>query len=98
MPHNLYFFLLTLITEQKETKSFSVLLLTLNFIAENLTYVSSCSSCSFIILDFLYKLTEPLLYWIRKIIPNFGFIDISPIILILIIEAIQYVITKYGFI
>ena len=52
----------------------------------------------FIILDFLYKLAEPLLYWIRKIIPNFGFIDISPIILILIIEAIQYVITKYGFI
>ncbi len=50
-----------------------------------------------IVMDFLFKLIEPLLRVIRNLIPNFGAIDISPIILIIIIEAFQYIITKYGF-
>ena len=50
-----------------------------------------------IIMDFLFKLIEPLLKVIRNIIPNFGAIDISPVILIIIIEAFQYIMTKYGF-
>jgi len=33
--------------------------------------------------DFLYRITEPALRPIRRIIPNLGGIDISPIILIL---------------
>jgi YggT family protein len=33
--------------------------------------------------DFLYRLTEPALRPIRRVIPNLGGIDISPIILIL---------------
>tara|TARA_B100000963_G_scaffold358769_1_gene384240 strand:- start:762 stop:1049 length:288 start_codon:yes stop_codon:yes gene_type:complete len=49
-----------------------------------------------IIMDFLFKLIEPLLKVIRNIIPNFGAIDISPVILIIIIEAFQYIMTKYG--
>ena len=48
-------------------------------------------------MDFLYKLIEPLLNLLRRVIPNFGSIDISPVILIIIIEATQYVMTKYGF-
>jgi len=35
--------------------------------------------------DFLYRVTEPVLRPIRSILPNFGGIDISPIILILIL-------------
>jgi YggT family protein len=35
--------------------------------------------------DFLYRVTEPLLRPIRSILPNFGGIDISPVILILIL-------------
>jgi YggT family protein len=35
------------------------------------------------VLEISYKLTEPPLSFIRKYIPNFGSIDISPIILIL---------------
>jgi YggT family protein len=35
--------------------------------------------------DFLYRITEPLLRPIRSVLPNFGGIDISPIILILIL-------------
>ncbi len=50
-----------------------------------------------IIMDFLFKLIEPLLRVIRNVIPNFGAIDISPVILIIIIEALQYIMTKYGF-
>ena len=50
-----------------------------------------------IIMDFLFRLIEPLLRVIRKVIPSFGAIDISPVILIILIEAFQYIITKYGF-
>ena len=47
-------------------------------------------------MDTLYRLTEPILKIIRKILPNLGTIDLSPVILIIIIEAIQFVMTKYG--
>ena len=50
-----------------------------------------------IVMDFLFKLIEPLLKVIRNVIPNFGAIDVSPVILIIIIEAFQYIMTKYGF-
>ena len=50
-----------------------------------------------IIMDFLYRLTEPLLKIIRRFLPSFGAIDLSPVLLIIIIEATQYVMTKYGF-
>ena len=50
-----------------------------------------------IVMDFLFKLIEPLLRVIRNVIPNFGAIDVSPVILIIIIEAFQYIMTKYGF-
>ena len=50
-----------------------------------------------IVMDFLFKLIDPLLRVIRNVIPNFGAIDISPVILIIVIEAFQYIITKYGF-
>ena len=50
-----------------------------------------------IIMDFLFRLIEPVLKVIRTVIPNLGSIDVSPIVLIIILEAFQYVITKYGF-
>ena len=49
------------------------------------------------IMNFLFKLVEPSLRIIRKIIPNFGSIDITPVILIILIESILYIITKYSF-
>tara|TARA_R110000803_G_scaffold80585_1_gene146439 strand:- start:1953 stop:2249 length:297 start_codon:yes stop_codon:yes gene_type:complete len=36
--------------------------------------------------DFLYRVTEPALRPIRRIIPDLGGIDISPIILILVLQ------------
>ena len=50
-----------------------------------------------IIMNFLFKLVEPSLRIIRRIIPNFGSIDITPVILIILIESILYIITKYSF-
>ena len=35
--------------------------------------------------NFLYKITEPLLRPIRRILPDFGGIDVSPIILIILL-------------
>ena len=49
------------------------------------------------IMNFLFKLIEPSLRIIRRIIPNFGSIDITPVILIILIESILYIITKYSF-
>jgi YggT family protein len=45
--------------------------------------------------EFLYKITEPVLRPIRNFLPNFGGLDISPIIVILIIMFIQRVISYY---
>lgn len=43
----------------------------------------------------LYQLTEPVLRPIRRIIPPFGGLDITPIILLLLIFLIQRVIVLY---
>lgn len=45
--------------------------------------------------NFLYQATEPLLRPIRRIMPNLGAIDISPIILLLGIFLLQRVIVYY---
>src|SRR5581483_4115291 len=39
--------------------------------------------------DFLYRITEPALRPIRRFLPNFGGIDISPIILIVLLYFIS---------
>ena len=39
--------------------------------------------------DFLYRITEPALRPIRKILPNLGGIDISPIVLLLLLFFLQ---------
>ncbi len=42
--------------------------------------------------DFLYRVTEPALRPIRRILPNLGGIDISPVILILLILFLRQLI------
>ena len=46
----------------------------------------------FSILDTTYKLTDPVLNKIRRFIPTFGSIDISPVILILFLMFLRNVI------
>ncbi len=44
--------------------------------------------------DFLYRVTEPLLRPIRSLLPNFGGLDISPVILILILYFVRILIDE----
>ena len=44
--------------------------------------------------NFLYKITEPLLGPIRKLLPNLGGVDISPIIVILLLIFIKNLIIE----
>ena len=43
----------------------------------------------YLVVDFLYKITDPVLRPIRNILPNLGGIDISPIILVLALIFIR---------
>ena len=47
--------------------------------------------------EFLWKVTEPALRPIRRLVPNLGGIDISPIILILVIYFAQMVLSNILF-
>ena len=46
--------------------------------------------------EFLYRITEPLLGPIRRRLPNFGPIDISPVVLLLALQFLQVAINYYG--
>jgi len=39
--------------------------------------------------DFLYRITEPALRPIRRVIPSFGNIDLSPLVLLLLVYAAE---------
>ena len=44
---------------------------------------------------FLYKVTEPLLRPIRKLLPEFGGVDISPVILIMLLIFFRNLLFEY---
>lgn len=50
-----------------------------------------------IVMEVTYKLTEPLLGPIRRVLPNFGGLDLSPIVLILGVIFLQGVIKNILF-
>jgi YggT family protein len=47
-----------------------------------------------LIVDMLYRLTEPMLRPIRRVLPNFGGVDIAPVVLLVALavlrEALRY--------
>ena len=49
----------------------------------------------FSILEFSYRLTDPILNKIRRFLPNLGSLDISPIILLLLIWFIEMCMKLY---
>ena len=49
------------------------------------------------VLDFLYRITEPLLRPIRQFLPSFGGLDVSPLVLLLIIWLIEMELTHLAF-
>ena len=44
----------------------------------------------------LQRLTEPLLGPIRRLLPDLGGIDISPVILLLVLQVVRYFVAYYG--
>jgi YggT family protein len=51
----------------------------------------------YLIIDMLNRLTEPLLRPIRRIIPQFGGLDISPMVLLLGIYFLQSLLHEYAY-
>ena len=51
--------------------------------------VNTSNRFVYVIGDFLYRITEPALRPIRRVIPAFGGIDISPVILILLLYFLR---------
>ena len=49
----------------------------------------------FSILEFTYRLTDPILNKIRRFLPNLGTLDISPIILLLLIWFVEMCMKLY---
>ena len=49
----------------------------------------------YIVADVAYKITEPVLRPIRRILPNFGGIDLSPVVLILLLYFIRDLLFEY---
>jgi YggT family protein len=47
--------------------------------------------------DMLYRLTEPALRPIRRVLPNLGGIDLSPVVLILLLVFIRSLLFEYVF-
>ena len=47
------------------------------------------------VLDFTHRLTGPILIKIRSFLPNLGAFDISPIILLVLIQALKIFMFKY---
>ena len=48
-----------------------------------------------VVVDFLYRITEPVLRPIRRFLPNLGGIDISPVVALLLIIFLQHLIREY---
>lgn len=49
----------------------------------------------YLLSDFLYRITEPALRPIRRIVPLLGGVDISPVVLILLLIFVQNLIIEY---
>ncbi|HVM82585.1 MAG TPA: YggT family protein [Candidatus Binatia bacterium] len=48
----------------------------------------------YMVSDVAYKLTEPALRPIRRILPNFGGLDLSPVVLILLLGFLQRLVVE----
>tara|TARA_B100000686_G_C16785268_1_gene974778 strand:+ start:849 stop:1127 length:279 start_codon:yes stop_codon:yes gene_type:complete len=51
--------------------------------------VNTSNQFVYTVTNFLYKVTDPLLKPIRNLLPNFGGVDISPVILILLLVFLR---------
>ena len=59
--------------------------------------VNTTNRIVYLIADFTYRITEPALRPIRKFLPNFGGLDISPIVLLMLIWFLRDVLRRLAF-
>ncbi|WP_353858162.1 YggT family protein [Azospirillum formosense] len=57
--------------------------------------VNTRNRAVYVIGDFLYRITEPVLRPIRRVLPNMGGLDLSPIAVILLIFFIRNLMAEY---
>ena len=62
----------------------------------NFSVVDTRNRLVFLLGDFLTRVTEPALRPIRRIVPNLGGIDITPILLILLLYLIRNLLFEYA--
>ena len=51
----------------------------------------------YLVVDFVYRITEPALGWIRRFLPNMGGIDIAPLLLILALILIRDILIQVAY-
>lgn len=55
----------------------------------NFRVINTYSRPVSVLTEFLYRATEPVLRPIRRILPNFGGLDISPVVLLIVIWLVR---------
>ncbi|MSP89053.1 MAG: YggT family protein [Alphaproteobacteria bacterium] len=61
----------------------------------NFNVVNTNNRAVYTIMDITYRLTEPALRPIRRLLPNLGRLDISPVILILLLYFLRNLLFEY---
>lgn len=62
----------------------------------NFNVINTSNRVVYMIVDTLYKLTEPALRSIRRLLPNMGGLDLSPVVLILLLYFIRDLIFDFA--
>ncbi len=57
--------------------------------------VNTRNQAVYIIGDFLYRITEPVLRPVRRMMPHMGGIDISPVIVLLLVFFLRNLLAEY---
>ncbi|PWC36376.1 YggT family protein [Azospirillum sp. TSO35-2] len=57
--------------------------------------VNTRNRAVYVIGDFLYRVTEPVLRPIRRVLPSMGGLDLSPIVVLLLISFVQNLMAQY---
>ena len=57
--------------------------------------VNTRNRAVYVVGDFLYRVTEPLLRPIRNLLPNMGGMDFSPMVLILLVFFVRNLLAEY---
>ena len=61
----------------------------------NFNIINTSNRFVYTVMETLYKLSEPRLKIVRRYVPNFGNIDISPIIVFIFLEFLQRLLIEY---